>query len=487
MNWASPGAIATAVVLYLILTLVVGIYFGRRGARDPEGFFVAGRSLGYIPTGFSMMATVASGGLFVGTTGQFYNFGVNFSGYIFAYIMIAPLTIWLLGPRMWRAASEFRWVSPQDIWGNYYQSNLLRVGGALVGLAFLAPYFASNAVALATILQQTLGVPYLAGVSLMVVGTVAYSLYGGMAALVYTDVLQGALMLLLVVGGPLALFVAAGGYQNVIASIPEYTTFSTSPGAYWVFLSWIIFIAFHPVTMPDRMTRFFAARSVDAIRRASLLTGILVPATTISLLLMGLAGRVLVPNISNTDEVLGAALLQYAPFLVPVLVVAIWAAGMSTFDSGVIGATVVVSRDLYGHYRPNVERNKLLAVSRLVVVLLAAASIYIVASQPPFIWDLIGMTVSIFLQYLPMLIGALYWKRSTKLAAEISWAFGIVLVIILTRWVSLPPGIFPGVIAVFPTALLFIILSLLTKPLPPEHVERYHSVFAGKPLPAGDD
>lgn len=219
MIWSSPYFIFGCVVVYLIVTILVVYRYHSEEATE-EDYYVAGRNVGYIPNSFSIVATLMSGGIYLGTVGWFYLKGVGFVGYGFAYaFMVFPL--WYIGKRLWPVGKKFNYVTAQDFYGDFYQSELLRICGAVGTVIFLVPYFASNAVAMGTVLERFAGIPYIWGVLLLLVIGVGYTIYGGMRGVIYTDVLQGVISLAFGVVALSYLFYAVGGYTKLIDALPE--------------------------------------------------------------------------------------------------------------------------------------------------------------------------------------------------------------------------------------------------------------------------
>ncbi len=159
MIWNSPFVVGGVIVLYLLITLFLGWYYGKPTENTEESYFVADRTASWIPDSLSMLATIMSGGIWLGTVALFWTNGVNFMGYVFAW-GLTGLMVWLIGNRLWRAAKAYGWTTQHDFYSTYYQSGLLRWLAAILAILFVIPYFASNAVALGITLQTFVGVPY---------------------------------------------------------------------------------------------------------------------------------------------------------------------------------------------------------------------------------------------------------------------------------------------------------------------------------------
>ena len=87
---------------------------------------------------------------------------------------------------------------------------------------------------------------------------------------------------------------------------------------------------------------------------------------------------------------------------------------------------------------------------------------------------------------MPLLIGGLYWKRASKLGAEVGWVVGVALGTYYTFFASGPPPInvgsapAPGFFGLLVNAVLFIAISYFASPLPAEHRAKYESAWNGE-------
>jgi SSS family transporter len=483
----TPTAVVVALVIYLVGAVVVGWTFGRRGAKSEEGYFIAGRNLGPIPLAFSVVATVMSGAVFTGTVGFFYVYGTRFLGYALAFGTLVAMTYWVVGRRLWPIAKARRYVTMQGFLGDFYQSHILRLAAAVVSVVFLVPYFAAGGVALGVVLESAVGLPYQYGVWLMMAGTLLYAAYGGLAAVAYTDVYQGVINVGVGVIAVIGLLVVAGGYGEVMRGAGEVATFAIEPELLVIFWGWLLFMGFGHITQPDRMTRIMAARSIPHLRQGALTIGGLMAVVALIFLLSGLASQALLPGIEATDTALPSAISEFLPWLVPLFVVVIWSTGMSTIDSGLVTASTIFTRDIIQNYVPNLasNRRRTLIITRALVFVMALVAVGIALSQPPFIWQLVGLFVSVNLQWLPPLIAGLYWKRVTKLGAEAGWIVGMLITIYLSFWspVDLPFGVFPGMLSMLVNAIVLVGVSYATKPLPAAHVDEHHRLYRQTEFP----
>lgn len=484
MNWSSPYYIFGWLIVYLIITAWVAWKYST-GIETEEDYYVAGRSVGPFANTMSIVATIASGGIYLGTVGFFYDHGVNFLGYGFAYILMV-FGLWFVGRRLWPVGKKFNYSTPQDFYGDFYQSEFLRLFGAVGSIIFLIPYYASNAVAMGHILERFAGLPYVWGVWLLVVFTVAYTTYGGMRAVIYTDVLQGVLLLIFGIVATFAILNAVGGYTALMDALPaKQTVPSSNWPAYGLFLGWVVFMFSHPLTLSDRMTRMYTIRDLGAFRTNVLLTGGAILMMVLIFALLGMASYKLVgPGMKPNDEAILQAVLRHAPWLMALFVVVVWACGMSTMDSGLVGADAMLSKDIIRRYiKPDISDAQLVRIGRWAMIVFGLLAAWIALQRPAGIWALVRLVVMFHMQFLPMLILGLYWKRASKLGAEVGWAAGVLIGTYYTFWASGPPPINvggapgPGFFALLVNLVLFVVISYLSSPVPAANRAKFEEAW----------
>lgn len=483
MIWSSPYFILGCIVVYLAITVWIVSRWHAREATE-EDYYVAGRTVGYIPNSFSIVATVMSGGVYLGTVGWFYLKGVSFLGFGFAYAFMG-FPLWYIGRRLWLVGKAFHYSTAQDFYGDFYQSDLLRLLGATGSIVFLIPYLASNAVAMGTILERFAGIPYVWGVLVLLSISVGYTLYGGMRGVIYTDVFQGSLSLAFGVVAVLTLLYLAGGFIKVMDALPAHMThFSTDASSLGLFIGWFIFMASHPLTMSDRMTRMYTIRDLDEFRRNVVLTVAMLLVMVMIFTFLGLSCYLFVGPGQRMDQAILITIQKQAPWLMAWLVVVTWACGMSTLDSGLVGADAMLSKDIIrGYIKKDITQAQSVLFGKYAIVAFGLLAAWIALSRPPYVWALIKLVIMYHMQFLPLLIGALFWKRASKLGAEVGWISGVVLGVYYTFFSEGPPPInvgsepAPGFFALLVNSILFVVISLIVSPLSAQHRARFEQVW----------
>ena len=370
----SPLDIAVLVV-YLAFIGGLAFHFSRR-QKSAEDYFLAGRNLPGWVVGFSIMGTVVSSATFVGHPGN-----VFFSDmWAFAYHLALPVVVLLTVGRFVVFYRRTLRMSPYEYLGTRF--------------GYPAQAYASASFIVSRILDMSLTV-YFLGLALafvtgwdvwwviLVVGllTVAYTLAGGIRGVVWTDFLQG---ILLVGGGLLcaALILGRGDAGQLLTTAWEggkFTLGSWEPSLIEDNF-WLLFVGgiFHFLqsfgTDQNMVQRYLLARSDREARRSAML-GIL-SCVPIWLLFMFLGGLLwafyqadpsaLPPEVGQVkDNIIPHFILtELPPGLLGLLLAGLLAAAMSSMDSDLNSVAAVVLQNFYRRMRPGAAQRRQLMVGR---------------------------------------------------------------------------------------------------------------------------
>jgi Na+/proline symporter len=461
--------LTTVVILaaYLAVILAIGFRSGRGVEHNSESFFVANRHLNWLQESMAVFTTAAPAGALLGTTGLFYSAGADMLGYLIGYAFLMPLTYWYVGSRLRRLGRARGYQTQAVFLGDFFQSRYLYWGVALAGVFFSIPYFMVNPVALGILLNQYTRIPFWLGVLLFVVVSMAYCLKGGLRAVANTDIFHGFLLVLFFIVSIATLVLDAGGLHHVLDT-PKAAVAVSGPGR-TLFLSWIVYQGFVVICWPDRSLRMFAVRDDNNMRKGVIISGVMLSFASLSYFLIGLAVHAILPDIRNTDTALAAGLETAGVWLVPWFVMNAWGSGMSNFTAGMISVSNIFIKDIFEpwhtrRYRtaagPQRDRVVMRATYAWMVVL-ALVTLGVCFYPPPFIWNLINLTMGLFLQFAPMLVLGLLWRGSTRLAAQISWTAGVALMFLWSFVLKPPVGPLAGFNALIVNTFIFVVVSLL--------------------------
>lgn len=211
---------------------------------------------------------------------------------------------------------------------------------------------------------------------------------------------------------------------------------------------------------PQLFQRFIAAKDEKSLNTTVVLYPLITTFLFFLTVSIGVLGRHTFPNLTpaESDAIFPLLLQRYAGvFVSTLLITGSLAALMSTMDSQLLTLTSLITVDFVHFKKREVLKEK------GVIVLLGALGFLIAVKPPQTILDFISKTTFNGLAVLaPTVIGGLYWKRSNRYAAAASIVAGEGLVLAFYFNVLSAPGILPVVPILAATAVVFIVVSLLS-------------------------
>lgn len=479
------------ILVYLAVTLVIGLLFRRRSGASREEFFLAGRSVRRVLLFFTMAATNFSAFTIFGLSGAGYRIGYAFFPIMGFGTGFMALGFWIIGARIQSLSRERSYITPSDFVGDRYGSPVLKRLFSGVMIVFTLPYIAIQAIASGASLNSLVGIPYLGGAALIMGFVIVYVSLGGMRSIVWTDLIQALMMIGFTVAAYVLIVRGSGGFvrahREAYQGFPELFARPGQDGSMLVgvWFGYLLLWFFADPMFPQLFQRFLAARD----RRALGTTMVLYPLITTGLFFVtvsiGVIGRVTFPALApgESDAVFPLLLRRHAGvFVSTLLLTGSLAALMSTLDSQLLTTSSMLSLDfLRGRRRgeggavPLPETSATQAgqhrdhpasgtrPARLAVIVLGLLGLAIAARPPQTILDFINRTTFNGLAVLaPTVIGGLYWKRANRYGAAASILVGEALVVAFYfGWLRVA-GLLPVVPILGATGLAFAVVSVLT-------------------------
>ncbi len=482
-----PWVVATTLIaVYLVFTVLVGIASNRRLSIDVEDFFLYGRKAGFVVLYLTVVATYHSAFAFLGSGGFFYTHGIGFweSG---TWTILAGLTTWVLGSRVWAIGKKFGYITPADMLADFYESEWVRVVTALVSVVFTILYIQVQAQGLGYIINVATGdrISFETGTLILLAVAAGYLMAGGIRAVYWTDVLQGAWMYVaLWVGGLVLAHELFGGplelWREVAARRPDLLSLPGPHGFFrpgmWFGMS--VVLSFGVVFQPHIMMRYYSAISGETLKWLGATTPIYLLSIYIPAALVGLGGAVAMPDLAVPDRIFPELLFRYSPAWLTGLVLAgATAAAMSTLDSILHSNMTVITRDVYQRYLVrNATPRHYINVGRVIVVGLLFIGYQLSVTSAQFLVVLVSLSGAGALQLMPAVLGVCFPTRRPFTRAGVLWGIGMGL---LTLYVTLiivphPLGMHAGIWSVLANALVTIVVSRVTPPPSAATVRRIH-------------
>ena len=515
------------VCIYLVIIAVIGSVAFSRSKANTEDFFLANRAVGSMVFFLSIFATNMTAFAILGSSGQAYRQGIGIYGLMASSsCLVIPLTIFFIGTRLWAIGKRFGHQTQVAFFRDRWECSTIGTLIFALSIVMLIPYMIISIMGGGRVLSDISAarVPYWLGCAIVALVVTMNVFFGGMRGTVWVNIFQTILFL---VFGAVAVAVIShdlpgsfGDYIRKIAGDPKTSYLVTRqrmPEQY--FWSYTL-IPLSSIMFPHMAIMCFAARKVTAFKRTVMLYPLAIMAIWLPCIFLGVVGTQLEPHLAKPDGILLHLLTDHAPvWLAGILGAGIISAVMGSDTHQVLAISTMFTKDVFGHYGGKAkygERGSVIFARGFILAVTGIA--YLVAlATPESIFELaVRFAFSGFAAMAPVMIAALFWKRSTKYGALAStlWVAGWLFLTWYLQRISdgtapkpgQPPtllfaalghlferstanvmvyGFLPVVPMVLGSALLMIVVSLVTPPPSQRTVERYFSMESSASPGAG--
>ena len=443
MEGGLAGIDYAVIVAYLAGTLALGVVIGwkHKTGRD---FFLAGRSLPWWAIGMSLVASDIGGTDIIGVGGAAHAFGLSVAN--FEWIGCVPAMIvaaFVFVPKFWRMGV---YTIPEYLERRFNVAARTSLAGCWV--AFMACNLGIMLYASAKMLNALLGWdPSLCiGLTALLVGV--YTMAGGLKAVVYTDVIQCAVM----IGGCLLVLViglhdagGVAGLREQLSASPEHSELILPPDTGtpfpWTGILFGLALILSPAYWIGNQAivqRSLGAKSEFQAQAAYVWGALLKIVIPFIIVVPGLIAVAKFPDLQDSDQ----AFPMLASTLLPVglrglFLAAFVAALMSSVDSYLNAAATIVTSDFYKRLvRRDASEERMLKMGRIVtgVLLLWAVgfAFYISKIEGSGIYTIFQTLMSFFQgPALAVILAGFFWKRANGTGAVVGFASGVVCAVSL--------------------------------------------------------
>ena len=461
---------------------------GARSAKTSTDYFLAGRSIGIWVFVLAATATSFSGWTFVGHPGKIFTDGLPYAFASF-YALTIPFTGVLFLRRQWVLGKAYRYITPGEMYSDYYGGNSIRLLTVLVAFLFSVPYLGvqlrASGVLFNVLTDGLVSVNF--GMFTLSAIVMIYVASGGLRSVAFVDCAQAILLALgITILGGIAIYYAGGygGFTNGLAdivmadvtsgqnltadgysmkvaipgSIQMVSAGSKATGGPWTGIMCMTYMfalmgiqsspAFSMWAFANKTSKAFRWQQVVA---SSIVIGVLLFSFTI---FQGLGGHILIANgvlDSANDNNLVPQLINLlsdaAPWLVGLLAVCALAAMQSTGAAYMSTFSAMVTRDIYAKFiSPNASDKNQKLSGRIFVIIVTGAALIVAANSSQAIVMLGGLAVAYGFQMYPALIGICYYKGFTQKGVVTGLVVGLIAVTLTDRtsaWFGVPWGAYP--------------------------------------------
>ena len=525
----------TAIVGYLAITLIVGLWFRRRSSRSVDDYFVSGRRVNWWLAGTSMVATTFAADTPLVVTGLVYSQGISGNWLWWGFLLSGMMTVFLFA-RLWRRSGLLTDVQFAEIRYSGKPAAFLRGFRAIyLGLLMNCVILGWVTKAMTSIVSTTLantpmlidigrfmsahfgsvwsgndGAALAICVFFLIPFTGLYVALGGLWGVLWTDLFQFVLKMSIVIAVAYFAVVACGGMSAMLASLrqiqasagasaanplgffPDFSRGLTAEPLWMVpVANFLVFIGlqwwafWYPGAEPGGggyiAQRIFSARD----EKQGLISVLWFNIAHYAIrpwpwIITGLAVIVLYPGLQHPESGYMMVLNAHLPHQYRGIAIAgFLAAFMSTIATQLNWGASYLVTDFYRRFlSKNASERHYVLVSRLCTVLLVMVSAWVsvelgsIASGWQVVLQIGAGTGAVY-------ILRWYWWRINAWSEISAMACSLLVTVILNRWQPFTGNsslVFAkGALATtIVTTIVWLAVTLLTKPEPDEVLLRFY-------------
>ncbi|MBE0511945.1 sodium:solute symporter family protein [Candidatus Bathyarchaeota archaeon] len=502
------GVIA-AIAAFLTISILLG-FFMRKKAKSFEEWLVGRGDIGPLVTGFALVATYLSGWAIFGNAGLGYAYGWSGS-WLIGTTSVAGIALCLvIGYRMRRYVA-FGVRTVPEMLRVRFESRTVQALAGLAMIVLLIVYSVGQYKAMATVWTITTNTPFYGSLLATAILVLVYLSVGGYTGTQWVSGFQG--VLLTIVGWTLgiAALIWAGGPAEIAGAIgtqtftypggnqtqiflkdytlplppPEGLAF---PGVDYVGVVVAVFMFLFMATgFPHNIARFLGTRKITK-REYWMMLPILVVGglTPLWIGVVGLAARTVWGDslMAANPPIYGDSAATYASIsaggvpLASLFAASVFAAAVATLASMVMVMATNITRDFIHNAYPKASPKKLLRLTKLMLIPFIAIPLWWTFTSPPPILSefMAGSAVAQAGIFFFVVGVSMYWKRATKWGAIATIIYGLTLTILhpkaYGKFVGLYHWGYWALLLMFGAASIYFIISLATKPIPEERLEK---------------
>ncbi|MCH7622700.1 MAG: sodium/proline symporter [Nitrospinae bacterium] len=459
------AVIGTVFFLYVLLMLGIG-YVTSRSTSSPADFFLADRSLKAWVTAISSTASSESAWAVLGTVGLAYKDGLSALWFLPGCLLGYAINWFLIAERLRKHSHEERALTLPDYLESHFndKSSILRIISAVIIFACMMAYVAAQFTAIGKTFDAIFGIPHWLSISIGGTIVILYTMMGGFRAVVWTDFIQG---LIMVLGIALLASVAVwnlGGFSGMVQQVQQASpdTLAWMGGkttaAFFGSMLGLLGIGLGYPGQPHVINRYMAAKDTKTIERGAWIAiswGLIIYSSAI---VLGVAGNALFPGLEDPEHLFPKAAEALLPTVVTAVVLTgVLAAIMSTVSAQIIVAASTVAHDVYTKIlKRTLSHEKILRVSRITILVLGLGAMAIALMETRVIfWFVLFAWSGLGASFGPVILFTLYSRNVTIQGAVAGMLTGF-----LTTIVWKVSGLSDAVIYELVPAFLFSCLAI---------------------------
>ena len=511
--------ILIAMIIYMAIVIVIGLWFAKRANKNSENYFLGGRTLGPWVTAMSAEASDMSGWLLMGLPGVAYWCGLADAFWTAAGLAVGTYINWLIVSKRLRryCVRANNSITLPEFFSNRFKekSKVIMSIAAVFILVFFTVYASSCFVTCGKLFSTLFGAPYIAMMLIGALFVLLYTILGGFLAESASDFMQGIVMIVALAVVVIVSTVRAGGLGAVFenaGNIPGFLDFFglANPtlgdnGEQLVFLGNPVFGAskdygFLNVCsmlawglgyfgMPQVLLRFMAIRDERELVRSRRIAMVWVVISLAVAVFIGIVGRQLYPTEHLTSADAENIFITLATSSLPAIIAGfvmagILAATISSSDSYLLIAASALAKNIFqGVFKKDATDKQVMTCTRITLLVIAAIAIVIALDEDSVIFQIVSFAWAGFgATFGPLMLFSLFWKRMNRAGAIAGMISGGGMVFIWKLLISKLGGGF-AIYELLPSfifsSICIVVVSLLTAPPSDDIVQDFEAVRTG--------
>jgi SSS family solute:Na+ symporter len=363
------------IAVYFVMVFGIGFYFSRK-ERTSEDYFLAGRNIGWFAIGASLFVSNISTEHFIGLAGSGATSGLAAGNFEWEASVILLLLGWVFVPFYLRSNV---FTMPEFL-ERRFNRNCATYLASISIIAYIFTKISVHLYAAAIVLERVVGWNQWTAAIILVVATGIYTIAGGLAAVIYTDLVQTLILL----AGAIALTIIGldkvGGFAALRAAVPasyfHMVKPISDPDFPWtgIFFGAPILGIWYWCTDQVIVQRVLSAKDEGHAKAGTIFAGFLKILPVFLLVVPGIIAFALYPqlfnivngSVTNGDIAFPTAVVNLLPTgFVGLMIAALLAALMGAMSSVFNSASTMVTLDFYKKLRPAASEKQLVTFGRI--------------------------------------------------------------------------------------------------------------------------
>lgn len=412
-------------VIYLAAMLGIGLYFARKKMSEAD-FHLGGKKIPGWALALSERATGESAWCLLGLTGFAYSAGLS-AVWIAVGCVAGIVTSWLwLAKQFRRERDKYNILTLPDYLAVKYSDSgkFIRIFSSVIIIFFFILYVSAQFSGGGKTLNITMGFHPFWGALISAVVVIAYSMAGGFFSVVWTDVVQGLLMILTLFLTPIVALIAIGqkglsissALANAGGGLDSWTGAAVGFSAGVMILNNFSWFFGYLGGQPQLSSRWMAMRNDKDVKTGAWIAIIwtllaYAGAITIGICAVTLYGA---GAVSDCEGILPYLMTNLLPaWLAGILLIGAIAAMMSTANSQLLIATSSITEDvIHKAMNKKLTDAQLVLVSRITMLAVGTIAIILAFTSKSLIYTIVSWAwAGIGCSFSPVIILSFFWKK----------------------------------------------------------------------------